>query len=1651
MGFGAEMRDFVNGFRAGRSMIRDKTEKEREEEALRKATEKGTTDAVNSGRERPSRTGKSGGSGSSMSDDGQGGNATHSGYTGGGDEAGLDSPRERAGFSPGGTKGLTDNAIGSVDTSGDQALLALLRKDGGNYDAMTYKKDGTAGGRAPFQDMTIAQIYDHQKWMEQNGYASTAVGAYQTVHKTLAKAVQDLGLDPSKTRFDKTTQDKIALHLAKQRGYDDFKAGKIDAKTFAGRLAQEWAILPKDASGKSHYQGFNRNAAGVGWDTTLATLERARKGATPPAMAGPAKGAIPERPTVTAGGDDPVAEHARGLHTEAISRGLVPGTPEFIDFVVNGSNAFANGRKRNGAAPAAEPTAPAAQVSEATDVEPEDDEAWAPTMFAASGGAVPATKQADVKPGVNAPWPGEPIRGGVPARPSSFNFQGAPQTMVGNYVSPNGAIQGTPEFDVEMLRAQNGAWGFQGNAHDTQQYGGWQGGGNPAPAYMEYWDRPYGTPPTNNGGYYADAPVDPEKNPAPGPQMRRTALTDRLEAARAPAGTGGNMMPQAPRPAAAAAPAAQRSAPAQRQAIPAPQASTPQASATSAPAARQAAAPATTEAAEGEPNRWADMFRERRQASQDRQRTAQEQYNLDQQRAAQKFDANAYLKYNPDLKMTEFEAAQHYNTIGKNEGRVWWDQPRAIPEPSTLPSTATTAEKIADLRRRREESKKRLQNPVSVADAPESQIVRGWQAPGSRGGRSTPPYQQAITGYTAEGNPIIAEESGNIWDGYYGDVADENMPWARGMWNYEQGGMVEGGNIDLNNRPRAKNADGSTSTVRSMSIGVDGMEVLIPTVSEDGRVMSDDEAIRQFEATGRHLGKFKTPEAATEYARRLSGEQADMLQKRVKNYAEGGMVDDEEETQVASLPPAAAAPAPVAAPVTSGASAAPHPAPPPRPQAIPERAQAPVTSGGTRAPVQEEDPHSKNPAGDFNAKQFAKVDPDAVKGGMNFITQFFGLDTRPTQAVGGSQAGLQAFARNEGGFSTEEVRAAKDTVDPRKTLTDGERTLAALHAGYRFYESKGDFAKANAYAGRMLMHIKKVVATGGVMAQAALENGDVPRAAKIMQEAHAYSPDGMNLKVLNADRSGVAFQLIDEEGNITREGRATIDEMMYMATGMQNGTEWFRAAGAIATKSAKERRADRRLELAEERQDMAWEQQQSNQKRYEEEMDFRRRTQERQEKQFQETQRKNAENEKLKAEEAAEKKRVVEGYEELKAEVEAAIQAKAQAGNIGENMDADKALEAAQAKVRAWIGGHPGRRVYAKEFAIQSGAPAATSRVAPAAPAGRTAIPETGVPSDDSVTPVPRRPTREQTEMQGEDLITRENMRKLNRSSAIPPVPTASDPNGDMPIDAEAGPWMAQGDGFQPGTAHTKAFDIQADGEFRKNADEPPDYTTREAINAPIRDEVVKSFTSKGKREPEPELADRLTNTVQGIMRGNNVGLPEAVRITKQAYDPAVPLKRNPETKMYNIGGKEIRLGASELNTIMELRANLRRAGTPAGATKEGPPAPGAPKPGAILTPAEVRMKEAREQKLTNPETVQKVDELKAVDAAKPKVGFRGMTEDELKAKLGDDYRPGMTMQMMERALDARTNEEGLNRKAERRKRTDKAIRDDMDQRYGKQ
>lgn len=90
------------------------------------------------------------------------------------------------------------------------------------------------------------------------------------------------------------------------------------------------------------------------------------------------------------------------------------------------------------------------------------------------------------------------------------------------------------------------------------------------------------------------------------------------------------------------------------------------------------------------------------------------------------------------------------------------------------------------------------------------------------------------------------------------------------------------GNIDLNNRPIVQNDDGSISTVRTISFEDDRGVVLVPTVSDEGTILGDDEAIDYWNKKDQHLGVFSNQQDADLYAKRLSSEQDAQYSKQPK-------------------------------------------------------------------------------------------------------------------------------------------------------------------------------------------------------------------------------------------------------------------------------------------------------------------------------------------------------------------------------------------------------------------------------------------------------------------------------------------------------------------------------------------------------------------------------------------------------------------------------------------------------------------------------------------------------------------------------------------------------------------------------------------------
>ena len=84
---------------------------------------------------------------------------------------------------------------------------------------------------------------------------------------------------------------------------------------------------------------------------------------------------------------------------------------------------------------------------------------------------------------------------------------------------------------------------------------------------------------------------------------------------------------------------------------------------------------------------------------------------------------------------------------------------------------------------------------------------------------------------------------------------------------------VEPGNINLYTRPQVQTEDGDFATVFTTSFRDGEYEVVIPQVSNDGRIMEPEEAFRTYKETGQHLGKFKDIPEADAYSTALHKQQ----------------------------------------------------------------------------------------------------------------------------------------------------------------------------------------------------------------------------------------------------------------------------------------------------------------------------------------------------------------------------------------------------------------------------------------------------------------------------------------------------------------------------------------------------------------------------------------------------------------------------------------------------------------------------------------------------------------------------------------------------------------------------------------------------------
>jgi len=153
---------------------------------------------------------------------------------------------------------VTSRAVALAGTAKLDQLLSLIALAEANNGYDSVQTGARVKPPARPTAMTVRQIYD---WIDATPGQPHAIGRYQFIPATLRDLVRQLGV-PTSAKFDRRVQDRLALALVAQAGYDDFASKKITASKFMDNLALIWAGLPQ-ADGRSAYHGYAGNRATI--------------------------------------------------------------------------------------------------------------------------------------------------------------------------------------------------------------------------------------------------------------------------------------------------------------------------------------------------------------------------------------------------------------------------------------------------------------------------------------------------------------------------------------------------------------------------------------------------------------------------------------------------------------------------------------------------------------------------------------------------------------------------------------------------------------------------------------------------------------------------------------------------------------------------------------------------------------------------------------------------------------------------------------------------------------------------------------------------------------------------------------------------------------------------------------------------------------------------------------------------------------------------------------------------------------------------------------------------------------------------------------------------------------------------------------------
>lgn len=196
---------------------------------------------------------------------------------------------------------------------------------------------------------------------------------------------------------------------------------------------------------------------------------------------------------------------------------------------------------------------------------------------------------------------------------------------------------------------------------------------------------------------------------------------------------------------------------------------------------------------------------------------------------------------------------------------------------------------------------------------------------------------------------------------------------------------------------------------------------------------------------------------------------------------------------------------------------------------------------------------------------------EALSSGLDYVANTFGLNQQSAVQDPQRRQKLVEYTKGAGAASPQEVEGVFNVVDPKRQMSEGQRMVASMWAGYKFYLERGEPEKAAKYAGSLAQYSRARSMMLGNFALAALEAGDTGGAAKLLTSAYNTVPDGRDIMVDQVSPEGIAYSLVGADGKVVEKGKAGVKDLQRLAAGAATGQVFDQEATRVRASRASSR------------------------------------------------------------------------------------------------------------------------------------------------------------------------------------------------------------------------------------------------------------------------------------------------------------------------------------------------------------------------------------------------------------------------------------------------------------------------------------------------